>query len=388
VTARFALIAVVLLATAGCGGTSHPTTTTSTTAGAPRDRFGTVWLCRPGERANPCLTSLTTTVVGRGGSTHVVLAAPATSPPVDCFYIYPTISNQRTVNADLQIGLQETAVAVTQASRFSQDCNVYAPVYRQITLGALDHPSRITLADARLAYRSVLSAFRNYLAHYNHGRGIVFVGHSQGATILIRLLKQEVDDNATLRKRLVSALVLGGNVTVPRGGTVGGDFAHIPACTSYSETGCVVAYSSFASKPPANSQFGRTTSDAGVPLLATPRSTSSSLQILCVNPASPAGGVAPLDPYLPSFALAALAPGSTPTVQTPWVAFPGAYTGRCETAGNASWLQVTPSPDAARAPGLTRVEQPEIGLHVLDVNIALGDLVRLVHAEAAAYQSR
>jgi hypothetical protein len=225
-------------------------------------------------------------VVGRSGSTRVAPAAPATSPPVDCFYVYPTISNQRTVNANLQIGLQETAVAVTQASRFSQDCNVYAPVYRQITLGALDHPSRITLGNARLAYRSVLSAFRNYLAHYNHGRGIVFIGHSQGATILIRLLQQEVDDNAALRKRLVSALVLGGNVTVPKGGTVGGDFAHIPACTSRGDTACVVAYSSFANKPPANSQFGRTTSDAGVPLLATPPSASSSLELRGINPAS------------------------------------------------------------------------------------------------------
>ena len=135
------------------------------------------------------------------------------------------------MNANLQIGLRETAVALTQASRFSQVCKVYAPVYRQITLGALAHPGRITLANALVTYRSVLSAFRDYLAHYNQGRGIVFIGHSQGATILIRLLQQEVDRSPSVRRRLVSALLLGGNVTVPRGRTTGGDFAHIPACT-------------------------------------------------------------------------------------------------------------------------------------------------------------
>lgn len=382
VAALITLLVLATLSAAGCGGSKHSSTTTPS---APATS-ATVWLCHPGQAGNPCLTNLATTVVEPTGTTQVVPSSPARTPPVDCFYVYPTVSNQSTVNANLQVGLQETAVAVTQASRFSQVCKVYAPVYRQITLGALDHPRRITLPDARIAYRSVLAAFRDYLAHYNQGRGIVFIGHSQGATILIRLLQQEVDANPTLRNRLVSALILGGNVTVPRGKAVGGDFAHIPACTSKTETGCVVAYSSFASKPPANSQFGRTSSDAGVQLLA-PRAVSPALRILCVNPASPSGGAAPLDPYLPTFALGVLSPGRAATVQTPWVAFPGAYTGRCESSGTATWLQVTRTPGAG-GPALTRGEQPEIGLHVLDVNLALGNLVRLVRAEAAAYHRR
>jgi Protein of unknown function (DUF3089) len=385
VSVRVAAAALLLLVLAGCGGSKHAATTTSTST---TQSSGTVWLCRPGQANDPCLAGLTTTVFRRNGTRQVVPAAPAKSPPVDCFYVYPTVSNQHTVNANLQAGLRETAVAVTQASRFSQVCNVYAPVYRQITLGALDHPSRITLPDALLAYASVLSAFRDYLAHDNHGRGIVFIGHSQGASILIRLLQREVDDNPALRKRLVSALVLGGNVTVRQGGTVGGDFAHIPACTSATETGCVVAYSSFATTPPVNSQFARTTSDAGVPLLATRRPSGAPLQILCVNPAAPSGGSAPLDPYLPSFAFGAFSAATTPAVQTPWVAFPSAYTGRCTSSGNATWLQVTPVAGAAAGAGLTRAQQPEIGLHVLDVNIALGNLVRLVRSEAAAYDKR
>lgn len=375
-----AVLVLTALAATGCGGSKHSSPATTTSAPAAS---GTVWLCRPGEAGNPCLTNLATTVVEPSGATHVVRAQPASNPSVDCFYVYPTVSDQPTVNANLDIGLRETAVALTQASRFSQVCRVYAPVYRQITLGALDHPRRITLADARVAYGSVLSAFRDYLAHYNHGRGIVFIGHSQGATMLIRLLQREIDGDPTLRNQLVSALIIGGNVTVPKGKTVGGDFAHIPACTSSTETGCVVAYSSFASKPPVNSQFGRTTSDAGVRLLA-PHKLSPALRIMCVNPASPSGGVAPLDPYLPSFALGVFAPGSIPTVQTPWVAFPGAYTGRCETSGNATWLQVTRTRGARAGPPLS-TDQPEIGLHVIDVTVALGNLVRLVGTEAAAY---
>jgi hypothetical protein len=224
------------------------------------------------------------------------------------------------------------------------------------------------------------------MAHYNDGRGIVFIGHSQGAAILIQLLKREVDGRSAVRHRLVSAILLGGNVTVRRGKSVGGDFAHIPACGSSRQTGCVVAYSSFTSRPTQNSQFGRTTSDAGVRLLA-PHNRSHDLRIMCVNPASPAGGTALLDPYLPSLALAFLPAGSAPKVQTPWVSFPGEYRARCESSGNATWLQVSRVPgNTDRRPLLARLRDPALGLHILDVNIALGNLVRLVRDEAASYR--
>jgi hypothetical protein len=277
-------------------------------------------------------------------------------------------------------------VAIAQASRFSQVCRVYAPVYRQITLSALNHPARITLADALIAYDSVLTAFRDYLAHYNHGRGIVFIGHSQGASILIKLLKEQVDAKAAMRQRLVSALLLGGNLTVRKGRSTGGDFTHIPLCSSSTQTGCVVAYSSFTTKPPSNSQFGRTTSDAGVSLLA-PHHVSPNTAIACVNPAAPAGGQTHLDPYVPSLFLQFLGAGAAPQVGTPWVSFPAEYTASCKSSGNATWLQVTHtggSPD--QRPLLGELVDPTLGLHILDVNIALGNLVQLVRAEAGAYR--
>jgi Protein of unknown function (DUF3089) len=385
--AVFAAIGVVLV---GCSGTkSKPAATpppSATAASNPRDHSGTVWLCRPGLVADPCTAALATTVVPRHGATHLERAFPASKPAVDCFYVYPTISGESTINADLASGFREREIAIAQASRFSQVCRVFAPLYRQITLSALEHPARITVAHALIAYDSVLSAFRDYLAHYNHGRGIVFIGHSQGAAILIRLLKQEVDGAPQVRRRLVSALLMGGNVTARKDSRVGGDFMHIPACSSSRETGCVVAYSSFASKPPENSQFGRTTSDAGVRLLA-PHNPSPNLEIMCVNPASLAGGTGVLDPYIPSLVLAFLPSGSAPTVRTPWVSFPGEYSARCESSGNATWLQVTHIGAATRRrPLLTRLEDPALGLHVLDVSIALGNLVQLVRDEAAAYR--
>jgi hypothetical protein len=308
---------------------------------------------------------------------------PARDPAVDCFYVYPTISGQTTVNANLAAGLRERIVAFAEASRFSQVCRVYAPVYRQVTLSALRHPARITRADARLAYDSVRSAFRDYLAHYNHGHGIVFIGHSQGATILTRLLQQEVDRSSSVRRLMVSALLLGGNVTTRKDRSSGGDFNQIPACASEHQTGCVVAYSSFTAKPPPNSQFGRTTSDAGVRLL-TPVDPRR-LRIICVNPAAPAGGSALLDPYLPSLALRFLHGRHRLRVDTPWVSFPGEYSAQCKSSGNATWLQVTHVGGNDRRPPLAESGDSVLGLHILDLNIALGNLVDLVRHQAAAF---
>src|SRR6266487_3784410 len=260
-------VAAALLATAlGPAGT---------TAAAPAQQSSsTVWLCRPGLANNPCESDLTTTVVQPEGTQRVVRADPAKRPPVDCFYVYPTVSAQPTVNANLNVDPELTAVAENQAARFSQVCRVYAPVYPQLTLSAIGGGAN---AQARAtAYAGVLAGWKEYLAKYNKGRGVVFIGHSQGSGMLIQLLKTEVDPNPKLRRQTVSALLLGGNVTVPEGKDVGGDFQNIPACRSAKETHCVVAYSMYAQQPPPDGLFGKTRVGAGP--------DGGNVQVLCVNP--------------------------------------------------------------------------------------------------------
>ena len=70
----------------------------------------TVWLCRPGLAHNPCLSSMTTTVIDAHGRRTVQHSRPAAHPAIDCFYVYPTVSLQSTTNANLVIDPQETAV--------------------------------------------------------------------------------------------------------------------------------------------------------------------------------------------------------------------------------------------------------------------------------------
>jgi len=309
-------------------------------------------------------------------------AQPASASAFDCFYVYPTVSRETSANADLQVQPAERAAAVAQASRFSQVCHVWAPMYRQQTLASLfaGDPA-VSLRALSVAYASILADWQDYLAHDNDGRPIVFIGHSQGAAMLIRLLAAQVDRVPALRSRLVMAIVLGGNVTVPDGRTVGGSFGSIPACTSASQFGCVIAYSSFPDEPPPDSLFGRP--GQGVSLQSGQIATSG-VSVLCVNPAAIGGGAAPLEPYFPT---STLATEGLSSITSPWVEFPSLYTASCRSAGGATWLQVTASssPSDPR-PRLTESAGPAWGFHTADVNVALGDLVDDVARAEAAYQ--
>ena len=195
----------------------------------------TIWLCRPGTRANPCVTSGTATSIDAQGARRVVRFPSRGTPPVDCFYVYPTVSNQKTVNATLSIDPEERAVATIQASRFSQVCRVFAPMYRQLTRAAIfGQVGPVTLASRDLALGDLKAAWRDYLRRYNHGRGVVLIGHSQGSFMLVRLIAAEVDPKPSVRRRLISALLPGTAVQVPAGKGVGGSFRHVPACRSFS----------------------------------------------------------------------------------------------------------------------------------------------------------
>ncbi len=358
----------------------------------------TVWLCRPGLASDPCEASRTATVVSYEGTVRRESLQPQVdggAPPIDCFYVYPTVSTQRGPNANLEIEPQETRVAVAQASRFSEDCRVYAPMYPQLTLNAIGTPGRASPLAALKAYAGVLGPWQEYLHRYNRGRGFVLIGHSQGALVLIQLIREQIDANEALRKRLVSAIVLGGNVLVPRGRIVGRTFHHVPGCRSAAETGCVIAYSSFAKEPPADAYFGR----PGSPLLEDGEAPAGT-QVLCVNPTlrTQDGGAGALLPYAPttSSPAQAVAGSAAPLAPTPWVEEDDLATAKCEHRNGASWLQISVSAASegvlqertARQEVPTEALGPEWGLHLDDVNVALGNLVSTVASESAAYVRR
>jgi hypothetical protein len=341
----------------------------------------TVWLCKPGQTPNPCNVGLATTVfTPKLQKLEVAHPARVKKPAIDCFYVYPTVSDQKTTLANLHVDPEERSIALYQAARYAQECRVFAPMYRQVTVPALQAGNEESPQQLVTPIGDVRQAFATYLRKYNHGRGFVLIGHSQGSSVLEQLIAKDVDSKPAIRKHLVSAILLGGNVLVKRHKAVGGSFKHVPACRSATQLGCVIAFSTYDQPVPAKSLFGRTS----VP----------GEQVLCTNPAALGGGAAKVDPIFPSAPFApntiiaagiALLKITQPHTSTPWISEPGAYRARCSSAGGANVLQVTALDGAQTA---TPSPDPTWGLHLLDANIALGNLIAVVRSEAAAYAAR
>ena len=351
----------------------------------------TVWLCKPGDQPDPCKGSLQTTVTQPDGSSRIETARNARDPKIDCFYVYPTVSEQSTVNANKDVDPQQTAIAQYQAARYSEQCRIYAPIYRQLTLSAITAPGGIPPEAAEKAYGDVRSAWREYLRKYNHGRGVVLIGHSQGTAVLTELLRAEIERKPAQRRKLVSALLLGGNVTTRKGRDTGGSFRRTPTCKADDDTGCVVAFSTFDQTPPDDAFFGTTTGA----LIETPGIDPAKLKVVCTNPAAliagsgrrepePLGTIARGEPFPGTLGLGLqiLYGGPQPTAATPWLVPQDHYRGRCVRENQADFLKLRPVGSARElAPSPT----PQWGLHLVDANIALADQVELMKRQRRAY---
>jgi hypothetical protein len=373
--------------------TPAPQTSSASTAVTPNDYSRDAsWLCRPG-RHDACSVDLATTVVRADGTLTREPWTAATNAPIDCFYVYPTVSTDTTPLSDMVADDAERNVIRQQFARFGSVCRLFAPMYRQVTLAGL----RTMLAGggggATLSrgsqYNDVRDAWRYYLEHDNGGRGVVLVGHSQGSFVLTELMRQEIDGKP-LQSQLVSALLLGATLAVPRGKDVGGSFQRIPLCRSASQIGCVVTYVSFRSNapPPANTRFGKV---AGNELVGA-----------CTNPAALGGGSGAAHAYLD--ARGQLIVGQSPrpwvvperAIDTPWVSVPGLLTLQCTSNEHANYLEVTVHGDASdpRTDDITGdlVTGGQVladwGLHLIDVNLAMGNLVNIVAQQARTWRAR
>ena len=350
------------------------------------------WLCRPGRKGDACDVDLTTTVIAADGTMTREPFTPNLKAPIDCFYVYPTVSTDTGMNSDMNVDPAESNVILQQFARFASKCRTFAPMYRQITLAGL----RQRLAggpisfDDGVHYDDVRDAWRSYLQRDNAGRGFVLIGHSQGAYILTELLRREIDGKP-IQKQLVAAYILGATFPVAKDRDSGGALKNIPLCRKPGQIGCVVNFSAYRSTvpPPANTLFGKA---------ADPAQSGS-----CTNPAALSStNDAPLHSYLFSTGRTiALAGANTTwvidkTVDTPFVSVPGLLSAKCTSNEHATYLEITVKSDPADprtddiggdlgAPGKPI---PMWGLHLIDVNLVMGNLLTLVDQQTKSYLRR
>jgi hypothetical protein len=386
VLAGLAVCAAMACATAALGET--PAAPAAAAAAKPNDYTDPAnWLCRPG-RADACAADESATVVRADGGESVENWTADAGAPIDCFYVYPTVSTEPTPNSDMIPGPGEMRVVQGQIERFAAKCRVYAPMYRQVTLAALTSflIGKPVVADRALAYDDVRDAWNEYLAHDNHGRGVVLVGHSQGSLVLTALIQNEIEGKP-VEKQIVSAILAGTALQVPAGKDVGGDFKHMPLCRGTTQTDCAITFASFRASvpPPSDSRFGKGHADG--------------MAAACVNPASLAGGKGDLKAYLPSDRVG-LSP--QPPVEwvkgqknpaTPFVTPPGLLTGECVSNEHGSYLAITVNADPKdpRADDiigdvvLGGQVQANWGLHLIDMNLTMGNLLDVVDAQSKAW---
>jgi hypothetical protein len=338
------------------------------------------WLCLPG-RADTCSTPLPTTALNPNGYGSNGQSAVAKDPPIDCFYVYPTVSRDSGLNSDLKPS-EEIGATQVQFTRFASVCRTFAPLYRQMTLGAVAAFATGANIDAagELAYRDVAASWRNYLAARNNGRPFVLIGHSQGSLMLQMLIAREIETKPAVAARMKLAIIPGFNVIVPQGKLVGGTFKKTPLCSRPGETGCVISYVSFREKnvPPVGAIFGI--------------ADQPGMTVGCVNPAQPgATGWVPLDSYwytrsnlpVPGGPIVWSTEGPPPT---PFVRTEGLVSAKCVNDGQRGYLSIRTNHKPGEKwtdriggeVGVMSMFLPGWGMHLSDIYEAQGDLIREV----------
>ena len=323
-----------------------------------------LWLCKPGIADDKCLAlDQDATWILEDNSQVFYEHEVAVYPDFDCFYVYPTqdFTEGPGNSTDIINDDRPLRPLYNQAARFNSLCNVFAPRYRQMTFDTFELEDWPESEFFDVAYGDVEEAFDQYLRE-NRGRNFVLMGHSQGSFMLIELLARRIDNDDALRSRMISALIIGpyGSLANPPG-VFGSDqpYQNIDLCTRAGDTGCIVAYNSIADgvEPSIGPTEGETWP--------------------CVDPTLLGGNPGVLDNfYLNEDEGIPFPPG----VETDWIAYPGVYSGRCTEGGQLAIGVV----EGRTAPVPPQLAQLVFGgtLHLVDFNLLMGDLLRIVEAQA------
>ncbi len=353
-----------------------------------------LWLCKPSLEADACDVPLDATIIPANVAMTEEAFVAAEDPAIDCFFVYPTVSLDPGYLSDWEPDHMELDDVALQFARFGSVCRTYAPLYRQFTLTALRAASTGIAPEGERptgigGLQHVSDAFNWYLENENNGRGFVLVGHSQGSGVLRQLIANEIDGQP-VQDQMVSAMLLGTAVMVPEGADVGGSFQNVPLCRAEDQTGCVISYASFrdTNPPPPESLFGRA-ADGQI--------------AACTNPADLAGGgPAVTDAYFWTRGFLNGSGGDdqpewmeepVQDINTPFVKVPGLVSAECVNNGDISYLamHVNADPSDPRTDELAgevqRATGPDLawGLHLIDVDLAMGDLLRIVRRQTEAF---
>ncbi len=205
------------------------------------------------------------------------------APPFAVFFVHPTsyiplaLTEQANWNAapgDTTAEWRARLFIKGMASAFNRADEIWAPKYRQAVAGAFltDKPEAEQAIDA--AYADVRMAFRYFLASVPGNKPIVLAGHSQGSIHILRLLRDEIA-GTPVAGRIAAVYAVGWPISLEHDLPA----LHLPACAAPAQTGCIVAWSSFAEPADPSMLLARYSKTPGFDGQA-----RQDGPILCVNP--------------------------------------------------------------------------------------------------------
>lgn len=201
-----------------------------------------MWLSRPGmgtrdpARWQPA---------ERQGERSIPAPAEQEAEPYAVFFVHPTSYMDRSRwNAPLDSAEANDRARLFVrglASPFNQASEIWAPRYRQATVGAFltEAPEAQRALDA--AYTDVAQAFAFFRDTVGEDMPIVLAGHSQGALHLLRLLREQVAGQP-IEQRIAAVYIVGWPISVEH------DLPQLPfpACATAQQAGCIMSWSSYA----------------------------------------------------------------------------------------------------------------------------------------------
>jgi len=174
---------------------------------------------------------------------------------VDVFYAYPTIYfDSEPSNMDINDEQNRKDVIDkmnSQMALYTPYANIFTPYYRQMYRdGFNDLPTEEATALLNLAYEDIASAFKYYMNNYNNDRPFILMGHSQGAGIMIDLLRKEFD-NDLYSNKMIAAYTTG--VSIMPQDTI--DYPWIRIAKSATDIGAVIVYNTLDYQHDQSSSF-------------------------------------------------------------------------------------------------------------------------------------
>lgn len=178
------------------------------------------------------------------------IPAPLRNEPIDSladvFFLHPTTFTAKKYADQLNAVIDDEAInaktdystLLFQASVFNQHCRVFAPRYRQAHIANFYSKEKDkAVAAFETAYEDLKNAFEYYMTHWNKGQPIIIAGHSQGAFLAERLLK-EYFEGKELSKQLIAAYIIGWPVGKEY-------FTSLKMCDNATQTGCLISWRTY-----------------------------------------------------------------------------------------------------------------------------------------------